>query len=240
MRTNDHPGADLVGELVLGKRSPEDPQVRAAFRADPDLERRWKELSRTAELLEAARDFEAAMLAEVRAEGASNPVAEENVGRILREEARRPRANWRHWTLAVAAGLLLIAWISFGGRDEPQGKAYLGGHGGTGGAPTLLEPVGSLDSGALPTFRWTFAPEAAWEGHCVVVLYDASGSELLRSPEIREPSDGSTWEWRPAAPAEWLDPARTPTFFWQVSSVSNLGEVASSAPQEVRSSPSPR
>jgi hypothetical protein len=241
MRTNDQPGGDLVAELVLGKRSPQDPSVRASFRADPDLERRWKELSRTAELLEAARDFEAAMLAEVRAEGTSSPAADADVGRILREEARRPRADWRHWTLALAAGLLLVAWISFGRRDEPAGKAYLGG---TGATPAPLAPVGTLDASALPSFRWTFAPDAGWEGHCVVVLYDASGSELLRSPEIREPQHGSTWEWAPEAPpvppVPWLDPALTPTFFWQVSSVSSLGEVASSAPQEVRFSPSPR
>jgi hypothetical protein len=232
------PDADLVGELVLGKRSPDDPQVRAAFAADPELERRWKELRRTARMLDAARDFEAKLLAEVRAENASLPEAETNVARVLREEARRPRADWRHWTLALAAGILLVAWISFRGRGAPEkAPAYLGG---TPGTPALIEPGDTLPRDGPVLFRWTFVPAAGWQGHCQVVLYDASGSELLRSPEIRESLRGSTWEWRlpaPAAPSAWHDPAQSSGFFWQVLASSSLGEVAASAPREARFSP---
>ncbi len=240
MKPNDRPGTDLLGELVLGRRSTGDPEVLAAFAADPELERRWQELSRTARFLDAASDFEASLFREAR-EGESTPAADANVGRVLREEAQRPRSPWKPWALAIAAGLLLVAWLAFRGRGEPDpGSTYLGG---ASGAPLLLEPTGTLDSSAAPAFRWAFVPEPGWEGHCEVVLYDDAGSELLRSGEIREPIRGSTWEWRPTgptAPSQWIDLARNEAFFWQVSTVSNLGAVTSSAPRQVFLAPSER
>ncbi len=227
---------DVLRELLLGERMSDDPGIQDAFAANPELRRRWEEFSRTTRLLNRAAGWERSIL-EAAAGCAPVPEADANVERVLRDEARRSRWRRRTWMLALAAGLLIVAYLSVraerAGRSEEAERGYLGSpeeH------PLLVEPLGDLESSELSVFRWTLELASVREGHCRVAVYDEEGNEILRSPEIRAPVDGATWKWRPT-PSELRALREAGAFVWQVSFLPLSGSPASSAPQSVSLQP---
>lgn len=223
---------DVLRELVLGERTSDDPGILDAFAANPELRRRWEEFSRTTRLLNRTAGWERSTL-EAAVGSAPLPEAEAAVERVLREAARRSVWRRRTWMLALAAGLLFVAYLSIrAGRNERDPGAERGYLGSPEESPILVEPLGAALSSELSVFRWTLELDSPREGHCRVAVYDDEGAEILRSPEIRAPVDGASWEWRPTQSEQrTLREARA--FVWQVSFLPLSGSPVSSAPQPV-------
>ena len=236
---------DLLRELVLGERTVDDPRIVRAFETDPELSRRWMELSETEGLLDGAGELERSVLGSAET-APTHPIAGQRVEATLRRLSRSGWSSLQRIVLGLAAAAVVIFTVQMfrspsepalqdngevaGGETSRPGGGFLGAVSVT---PELQRPKTAADG--FEVFGWSYDGGADWEGRCQVVVYTEFGEELARSPELLRPDgDGSAsaWLWTPTVEEQELM-HESGTIVWQVTATPLLGEPVSSELQTV-------